>query len=193
MKCVSLPVCLLCWWVKNVETVERKGERQFALCPFQPSLFVCRLRPPLLLVPSFSRCQSTLSFCQFVFHLKITHCCFSNFQIAVCHHFDFMYCLSSFVLFSIFIVFIFIIQPSECFIFIFFVVTGETGNHSHCAHKQFPNTHSSLVAELYTQEWVISCKIFPKYLHLSSWLLQTQTAFNQPALSCCYEGGQCAF
>lgn len=52
--------------------VEKKGERQIALCPFQPSvsLSVCQLRPTLFSVPSFSCCQSSLSFCHFVLHLK---------------------------------------------------------------------------------------------------------------------------
>lgn len=73
---------------ENLEKVERKGEREFALCPFQPSVFVCVSAPFSLssLFPSFSWCQSSLSFCQFVFHLEITYSCFSNVNIPFCHH-----------------------------------------------------------------------------------------------------------
>lgn len=135
---------------ETVEKVERKGEREFALCPFQPSVFLCVSAPLFLfLIPPFSCCQSSLSFCQFVFRLRIISSCFfltliSLFTISsvcrvlfpffvICSVFNFLsyfYCLT-------------IIQPSVWF---YFVVTGKTGNYSHSAHDQFPNAHSSHVA-----------------------------------------------
>ena len=49
---------------ENVEKTERKGEREFVLCPFQPSAFLCVFAPFFLfLIPSFSCCQSSLYFC----------------------------------------------------------------------------------------------------------------------------------
>lgn len=54
-----------CVFTKKV--VERNGEREFALCPFQP--LICRCVSALFFlfnIPSFSFRQSHLSFCHFV-------------------------------------------------------------------------------------------------------------------------------
>lgn len=109
--------------------VQRKGEREFALFPFQPSVCVRVSAPPsLFLIPSFSCCQSSLSFYQFVFHLKIIfRCCFSNVNIPFCHHlclpcFVSIYCNLFWSLFSD----LFILFYHHTTFSMFFMVTGKT-------------------------------------------------------------------
>lgn len=123
----------LCMWVTMQKKVERRGEREFALCPFQPSVFLCVSAPFFLFhVPSFSSRQSSLSVCHFT--LKWICSCFSGFFFLPSslpffkfhHQSSFFYCLT--VLLR--------------YVLLWWLV--ETGNYSLSTHDQCPNTHSSL-------------------------------------------------
>lgn len=91
MTCVIIRFCSLCM-SKHVEMVERKGQREFALCPFQPSVFLCVcsiLCPPYLILS-----LPVKSVCLYSFQINLS--LFSDFNNLCFHYLRIRYFVSIF-------------------------------------------------------------------------------------------------
>lgn len=156
MNCASIHVCLVCTGVKVEKRLKEKGKESLHFPLSNPrSLSLCVSAPSsLFLISSLSRCQSSLSFSQFVFHLKITYSCLSNVDIPFRRHLS----LPSFV--SIHRHLVCIVLPSynlQCVYFLWWLVKQEILATVPTTNFQ---THTLLLwPNFSTQEWVISCKI----------------------------------
>lgn len=90
------PCVFALYMSENVEMVERKGEREFALCLFQPSFFLCFiLSPPYPFILSLPVKFVFLSFCVY---LKLNYSCFSNSNTLFFHYLWLPYCVSIFII-----------------------------------------------------------------------------------------------
>lgn len=136
---VSMCVCFVHEW-----KCKEKGKECFHFALSNPLSFFVSAPFSLFLIPPFSCCQSTLSFCQFVFNLRLIFSffkkilpSFSSLSALFCSHLS--------ILFSIHCL-IFIVWLSNNLQYVILWWLVKTGNYSHSTHNQFPNTHSSHVA-----------------------------------------------